>query len=208
MKQRQPICLLVRLAATKLTAGYKEAYFRRFQFHKTDQTYTVRQILESMELGHLLEPLCHTVEIEPNAELTYKNVGRIKKYFMDAWEQVLDAYQEQVDAGKAYYSQVLQGCRSAAAVVAGQAAGHFLDAETACGNHCDITGLTGTNSCYSPGDTGLLFQGSWSAICILKVKTAIFGNSTTRRRITTSIGNSCSARRGSLKAFTGSKWTL
>ena len=157
-----------RLAATKLTAGYyKEAYFRRFLFHKTDQTYTVRQILESMELGHLLEPLCHTVEIEPDVELTYKNVGRIKKYLIDIWEQVLDAYQEQVDAGKAYYSQVLQGCRSAAAVDIGWAGSGAISLDAAVnrlwGLRCDITGiLAGTNSCYSPEpDTGeaFLFQG-------------------------------------------------
>lgn len=62
-----------RLAAVKLTARfYKAEYFRRFLLHKVNQRFTLRRVLEGMELTPLLPPLCAAVHLPPEAELTHK----------------------------------------------------------------------------------------------------------------------------------------
>ena len=106
-----------RLAAIKLCADdYRSEYFRRFLTHKVDQKYTIQQIIKSMELDRLLDTLCQTVKVEPDTELTYKNVGTIQKYLMNHWGDIQHLYQEQVEAGKVYYFQLLKGCHRAVAV--------------------------------------------------------------------------------------------
>ena len=48
-----------RLAAAKITADrFRGEYFRRFLTHKTGQGFSLRQVLESMELTPLLPGLC------------------------------------------------------------------------------------------------------------------------------------------------------
>lgn len=144
-----------RLAAVKLTARYfKYDYFRRFLYHKADQHYTIRQILDGMELTHLLQPLCRDVKANPEDELTHKNIDTIKNYLMDIWQQVLDSYEEQVTAGGLYMCSVLQGCHKAAAVDIGWAGSGAVMLDTAVnrlwGMDCNITGIVaGTNSCHS-----------------------------------------------------------
>lgn len=145
-----------RLAAMKLTARYyKYDFFRRFLYHKADQHYTIRRILEGMEQAQLLCSLCEETGVAPEEALTHKNVEKIKKYFIDNWEQVLSAYEEQVRAGKIYYGRILAGCRRAAAVDIGWAGSGAVMLNTAVGRlwglDCSITGIVaGTNTCHSP----------------------------------------------------------
>lgn len=145
-----------RLAAIKLCADdYRAEYFRRFLTHKVDQKYTIQQIIKSMELDRLLDTLCQTVKVEPDAELTYKNVGTIQKYLMNHWGDIQHLYQEQVEAGKVYYFQLLKGCHRAVAVDIGWAGSGAILLDHAVNRlwllDCPITGiLAGTNSCYSP----------------------------------------------------------
>lgn len=145
-----------RLAAAKLTAGYyKQDYFRRFLYHKADQGFSLRRILESMELPGLLEPLCRSAGMNPDDELTHKNAGKVKSYLCGAWDAVLGCYAEQVAAGEAYYRTLLAGCRSAAAVDIGWAGSGALTLDCAVnrlwGLDCPIMGiLAGTNSARSP----------------------------------------------------------
>ena len=144
-----------RLASVKLTARYyRHEYFRRFLYHKVDRGYSIRQILQGMELEKLLLSLCEKIQQEPEEKLTYKNVEKIKKYLIDAWEQVLASYEKQVEAGGIYYGGILKGCQSAAAVDIGWAGSGAVMLDAAVnrlwGIGCSITGIiAGTNSCLS-----------------------------------------------------------
>ncbi len=144
-----------RLAAIKLSAQYyKNDYFRRFLYHKVNQKYTIRQIMQSMELTSMLESLCSAIKIHPEMELTYKNVEKIKKYLIDSWQQVLKCYEEQINAGKQYYSVILNGCKSVAAVDIGWAGSGAVMLNYIVNNiwniSCTITGIiAGTNTCLS-----------------------------------------------------------
>ena len=145
-----------RLAAVKLSARYyKKEYFSRFLFHKVDQGFTVQQVLQAMELSDLLYALSQSIKIEPEAQLTYKNVGKIKKYLMDHWDEVLHHYDEQIAAGRAYFTSILEGCKKAAAVDIGWLGSGAVMLQYAAnqlwGFHCSITGiLAGTASCPTP----------------------------------------------------------
>ena len=146
-----------RLAATKMSAKYfKYDYFRRFLYHKVNQDYTLKQIFTSMELQDMLEGyLAETSgKSEENTVLTLKEADAVKIYFMKHWEAVLEHYEEQLEAGKSYYSKVLQGCRHAAAVDVGWAGSGAVSLNYIVNQiwemDCEITGLlAGTNSAYN-----------------------------------------------------------
>ncbi len=142
-----------RLAALKLSAGYyKYDYFRRFLYHKVNQSYTLKQIFASMELDDMLQGLCDSERYTAETRLTDQNVGKIKRYLMYHWETVLGHYEEQLDAGRKYYDRILDGCMHAAAVDIGWAGSgaialdYVVNREWKMG--CRITGIVaGTNSC-------------------------------------------------------------
>ena len=70
-----------RLAAAKITADrFRGEYFRRFLTHKAGQGFSLRQVLESMELAPLLPGLCGALGVGPGTELTHKNAPLIKSY--------------------------------------------------------------------------------------------------------------------------------
>ncbi|HIW73097.1 MAG TPA: hypothetical protein H9684_02125 [Firmicutes bacterium] len=145
-----------RLAAVKLTAGYyRQEYFRRFLFHKAGQGFSLRRVLEGMELPSLLGPLCRAAGLRAEDELTNKNAGKVKSYLLDAWDEVLEAYRPQREAGAAYYRRVLAGSRSAAAVDIGWAGSGAVMLDCAVnrlwGIGCPLTGVVaGTNAARSP----------------------------------------------------------
>lgn len=141
-----------RLAATKMAAQYfKYDYFRRFLYHKVNQGYTLEKILETMELEDMLSDLEKETGLAPEVKLTDKNVEKIKAFLMDSWEWVLEHYSEQLEAGRLYFSEILEGCGSAVAVDIGWA-GSGAIALNHIVNHvwkmnCSITGIiAGTNS--------------------------------------------------------------
>ncbi len=141
-----------RLAALKVTARhYKAEYFRRFLFHKVDQGFTLSRILEGMELPHWTTALCREIGAAPDELLTYKNVGNVKSYLCSRWEEVLDLYAPQVEAGGLYYRGLLQNSRRAAAVDIGWAGSGAVMLDDAVSRlwklDCPITGiLAGTLS--------------------------------------------------------------
>lgn len=145
-----------RLAAVKLTAGcYPSEYFERFVDHKADCRLTLRQVLQSMELPHLLAPLCAQIHAAPDTQLTNKNRADVKSYFMEVFEDILAHYQEQQAAAKAYYQSLLNGCKSVAAVDIGWAGSGAVMLNCAVnriwGLGCAVTGiLAGTNTAASP----------------------------------------------------------
>lgn len=144
-----------RLAATKMAAGYfKYDYFRRFLYHKVNQNYSLKQILSSMELEDMLEALCEQKKLSSEELLTDRNVDRIKDFLMSQWSWVLSHYAEQLEAGKQYYSERLNGCKTAVAVDIGWAGSGAITLDYIVNKiwklDCDITGIiAGTNTCHN-----------------------------------------------------------
>lgn len=146
-----------RLAAVKLTAGYyRQEYFQRFLFHKANQGISLRRALESMELSHLLPEICLAIKADPDAQLTYKTAGEVKKYLQDHWALVDESYEAQRQAGGRYYRDLLGGCSRAAAVDIGWAGSGAVMLAHAVRDlwriPCEITGvLAGTQTERGPG---------------------------------------------------------
>lgn len=146
-----------RLAATKMSAKYfKYDYFRRFLYHKVNQGYTLKQIFASMELPDMLEGYLAEAsgKREETTVLTLKEADAVKKYLIKHWEEVLRHYEEQLEVGKSYYSQILGGCRHAVAVDVGWAGSGAVSLDYIVnqiwGLNCEIIGLlAGTNSAYN-----------------------------------------------------------
>lgn len=106
-----------RSAALKITSSrFRREYFKRFLFHKIDQGFTIQKILEDMELASMADKLIASLNLNKEEELTHKNVGLVKNYLIDTWQEVQTIYKYQSLAGKKYYSGILDGCTSAAAV--------------------------------------------------------------------------------------------
>ncbi len=172
---------LSRKAATKLMAGEnKHDYFRRFIYHKINQKYRISDILKSMELEFLTEQLsdwrdiwqawndelkktAHNpadmkkikfTDLTPNDELTDKNAPLLRRFIESKWDQVMDYYEEQRNAGEKYYKEILNGCRKAAAIDIGWAGSGAIAlmhlAEKVWNIPCEITGIiAGTNTVHN-----------------------------------------------------------
>ncbi|MGI6007365.1 MAG: hypothetical protein ACOX8E_07725 [Ruminococcus sp.] len=153
-----------RLAAVKITAShFKYEFFQRFLYHKVNHGFTIRQILRSMELAHLLWDLCESTNNKPDTLLTHRNVEKVKKYLMSRWEQILECYEEQRRAAGLYYREIIGESRRAAAVDIGWAGSGAIMLDYAV-NHlwdldCSITGIiAGTDSAAADqGDVSEIF---------------------------------------------------
>ena len=145
-----------RLAAAKITADrFRGEYFRRFLTHKAGQGFSLRQVLESMELAPLLPGLCGALGVGPGTELTHKNAPLIKSYLVERWDQVLACYEGCRQAGGAYYRTLLAGCQKALAVDIGWAGSGAVMLDWAVnrlwGLGCPVFGaVAGANSRRSP----------------------------------------------------------
>lgn len=144
-----------RLAAAKMAAGYfKYDYFRRFLHHKVNQGYSLKKILSSMELEDMLEELCRRTGYTQNAELTDRNVEKVKQFFMMRWKRVLDHYEEQLEAGRKYFGEILDGCGKAVAVDIGWAGSGAIALDHIVNRiwkmDTEIIGvIAGTNTCHN-----------------------------------------------------------
>lgn len=160
-----------RKAAVKLMADEdRHDYFRRFIYHKVNQSYTVSQILHSMELDSLVGQLTDWreiwfagerdekdgkfIDLKPEDELTDKN-GHLLREFLEAkWEQVMEVYVSQMTAAEKYYIQVLKGCSKVAAVDIGWAGSGAVSLAHLVGKvwklPCRVTGIVaGTNTLHN-----------------------------------------------------------
>ena len=141
-----------RLAATKMSAEYfKYDYFRRFLFHKVNQGYTIKKILGAMELEDMLDELVHESGLSPETGLTEKNVEKVKDFLMKNWKKVLEHYSGQLEVGRQYFSEILEGCKSVAAVDIGWAGSGAITLDHIVNKiwemDCSITGIiAGTNT--------------------------------------------------------------
>ncbi|MDE6738369.1 MAG: hypothetical protein K2K07_04690 [Lachnospiraceae bacterium] len=160
-----------RKAAVKLMAHEdRHDYFRRFIYHKMNQSYTVSQILHSMELDSLVGQLTDWKEIwfarerdekdgkfidlRPEDELTDKNGPLLREILEAKWEQVMEAYASQMTAAGKYYTQVLKECSKVAAVDIGWAGSGAMSlshlVEKVWKLPCRVTGIiAGTNTVHN-----------------------------------------------------------
>ena len=138
-----------------MSAGYfKYDYFRRFLYHKVNQNYILKDIVKSMELDDMLEELCKESGYTENTILTDKNVDSVKSFFMKYWDKVLKHYEEQLEAGKQYFKEILQGSNTAVAVDIGWAGSGAITLNHIVNEiwemNCPITGIiAGTNTCHN-----------------------------------------------------------
>lgn len=153
--QRCAYVLWSRAAAAKLASGiYKQDYFRRFLFHKTDQGYTIKEIFHSMDLDKLTKRLEKETGISAEEFFTAKNIQKIKEWLEQNWDIVQEQYQTLQTAGKLYYESVLKGVQKACAVDVGWAGSGAVLLDTMVQKiwklPCEITGLlAGTNSAHT-----------------------------------------------------------
>lgn len=148
-----------RLAAAKMTAKYfKYDYFRRFLFHKVNQNYSLDEIFGTIELRDLLTGFLKDSEKQSSytkeSVLDEKTAQHVKSYLEENWEAVLSHYEEQTEAGRKYYANILKGCKSAAAVDVGWAGSGAVTLDYLVNEvwkmKCPITGLVaGTNSAHN-----------------------------------------------------------
>ncbi len=158
-----------RMAAAKLCAAYyKRDFFEKFLYHKVNQGKNLGEILEAMDLSHMLDELCGKADISWDEKLTHRNVESVRKYLLDSWEQIIACYEKQNQAARQYYEKLLQGCKSALAVDVGWAGSGAVSLNYAAnqlwGLPCKITGaVAGTSPLQSPGadvTDPFLFQGT------------------------------------------------
>lgn len=109
-----------RRAATKLMAGEdKYDFMRRFLEHKVNQGFSLTEVFSSMEQEALLEELPEGLAAED--KLTNRNVKLVRFFLETKWSEVLEAYAPEHRAAKAYYSEILEGCKKVVAVDIGWA---------------------------------------------------------------------------------------
>lgn len=146
-----------RIAGTKMTAQYyRYDYLRRFLYHKINQSYTLQQVFQSMELEDMLFDFIELEQGKYSEEtiLNTSNVEGIKTYFLTNWNLIISHYVQQLAEGKQYYSKILEGCKKVVAVDVGWAGSGAITLNKTVnetwGLGCDIIGLVaGTNSMYS-----------------------------------------------------------
>lgn len=140
-----------RRAAIKLGAGYdRHDYFRRFIFHKTNQGYSIRDVLHSMELDFLMDEF----EVEAERELTDRNALLLKQFIERNWNRVLETYNNQNEAAKIYYGKVLAEMKKVAAVDIGWAGSGAMMLKRLVNEEwkmpCEVVGIVaGTNTVYN-----------------------------------------------------------
>ena len=130
----------------------KYDYFRRFLYHKVNQGISLEDILKSMELECLLVELPKS--LSQSTVLTDKNMEEIKRFLDNNWSKILSVYEEEQKAGKAYYSEMLSGCKKVVAVDIGWAGSGAIALNHLVQNvwklPCEIIGiLAGTNTIHN-----------------------------------------------------------
>ena len=170
-----------RKAATKLMANEdKHDFFRRFIYHKVNQKITIAQALHSMELDELVEKLgdwkkiweerqlrekaCRNKNVKVKEEkfidlkasdyLTDKNGYLLRRFIEAKWDKVLSVYENQQNAAKKYYGEILKNSKRAVAIDIGwagsgaMALSHLV--KSVWKFDCELTGIiAGTNTVHN-----------------------------------------------------------
>ena len=168
-----------RKVATKLMADFdRHDYFRRFIYHKANQNYSIKRILNSMNLGFLTKELSDWeriwnkwlikrnkktdrkqqpekfVPINADDYLTTKNADNLRLFIEAKWDKVVECYKHEHDAARKYYADVLHDADKAVAVDIGWAGSGALSLDYLINNYweldCNITGIiAGTNTIHN-----------------------------------------------------------
>ena len=161
-----------RKAAVKLMASHdKNDYFRRFIDHKASLGISVGEALDSMELSSVKGKL--PKDISADSMLTSSNKDKLREFIEKNWSLVNESYEEQMDAAKAFFSNLLTGCSKAVCIDIGWAGSGALSISYLCEKvwkiPCTITGLiAGTNTPYnSEPDTSEPFLQSGKLVSFL-----------------------------------------
>ena len=142
-----------RRASTKLMAKYNRYdYYRRFIYHKINSGIVIEKILEGMELEKLISSLPEN--LKKDSILTNANVKVLQDFIENNWDKVLEIYNEEEGAARAYFEKLLNGCKRACAVDIGWAGSGAISisylVEKAWELGCTITGIVaGTNTVHN-----------------------------------------------------------
>ena len=156
-EDRTEYALWSRKASTKLMAAHDtEDFLRRFVTHRIGESITIGKALESMELSSLEEELSgwrssDDMTLKAEDKLTVKSAEALKVFLLQRKEKIVSAYEEQNKAAEKYYSEMLDGCKKAAAVDIGWAGSGavFLSylVEKEWNIPCSVSGIiAGTNT--------------------------------------------------------------
>lgn len=154
-----------RKAAVKLGAAFdKHDFFRRFIYHKINQKYTLKEILNAMELSFLAEELeggepkkrieKPFMNLRGEDELTQQNASLLRQFIEAKWDEVQQHYRGQSDAAGKYFESVLGTAKKAVAVDIGWAGSGAMVLRRLVSDvwqiPCEIVGIiAGTNTIHN-----------------------------------------------------------
>lgn len=112
-----------RLASAKLSAKIEKSYFmERMLLHKIGQGYSFTDIFKTMDAEELLPLFIEEFEekhYKAENKLTEKNAADLQTFLNRHWEEICNLYEEEIEEGKKYYSQILGKASKVVAVDAG-----------------------------------------------------------------------------------------
>lgn len=151
-KEKTSYVVWSRRAATKLLAVCdKYDFFRRFVYHKVNQSISLAKVLSSADLEELIPYL--PLELKEK-QLTSENVEQFKQFLEKYWDKVLNIYENEHKEAKLYFAKVLENCKTAVAVDIGWAGSGAIALRTLTEKvwniPCEIRGIiAGTNTLYN-----------------------------------------------------------
>lgn len=142
-----------RLVSSKLTAGYyKYDYLRKFLMHKINQNISLEKILHTMELDALIGKLPKS--LKKTDKLTDQNIGEVKDFLSDNWNQVLAIYRPQREAAGIWYRNAVGDSKKVVAVDIGWAGSGAISLDCLFREEwkipCEVIGMVaGTNTAFN-----------------------------------------------------------
>lgn len=120
-EERCVYVLWSRLAAVRLGAGRFRHQFERYMIrNKVDAGYTLEQVMDTMLLSDLLPGFLEQSGVESAKVLLTRDTADWLWAYLEAhWEQVLERYLPELEEGRRYYEQALNGAKRAAAIDVG-----------------------------------------------------------------------------------------
>lgn len=110
-----------RLAAVRLGADRFRHQFETYMIRsKTDAGYSLEQVMQTMCLSHMLPAFMAEAGIEkPDALLNRSMADRLWSYLQKHWDQVLACYRPELEEGRRYYAEALNGAKRASVIDVG-----------------------------------------------------------------------------------------
>ena len=161
-----------RTAGTKLCYNYyKRDFFLRFLEQKVNQGYALQDILESLELVHILPVFLENhKEYTKESSFSKKLAHILIAFLLKHWTLVKEAYEPQIQVAEAYYKELVKDNSSLAIVDIGWAASGAMQLDYLFNQvwrwNCKVTGLiAGTSSLRSDDAKANIAQVNSGKIC-------------------------------------------